>query len=215
MRGAYFLLSGVVGIMVLIAGGILIFQSRKALPQFSMDGKTLLQKKIVMVIAFKDFRDEEYFVPKEILEKAGVKVKTASNKMGKALGADGGEVEIDYLIENLDPSDFDAVVFVGGPGTLSNLDNQNSYNLAKETVAKNKVLAAICVSPVILAKAGVLKGKKATVWSGPLDKEPIKILEDNGAIYTPEIVVIDGSIMTGNGPAAAGKFGAALVEILK
>lgn len=180
-----------------------------------MDEKSLLGKKIVMVLAFRDFRDEEYFVPKEILSEAGAEVKTASNEMGKALGADGGEVEIDYLVENVDVTNFDAVVFVGGPGCLENLDNQNSYNLAKEAILKNKVLAAICVSPAILAKAGVLKGKKATVWSSPFDKGSIKILEDNGAIYEPENVVVDGKIATANGPAAARKFASALIEMLK
>jgi len=177
--------------------------------------QSLSDKKIVMVVAFKNFRDEEYFVPKEILEGAGAEIKTASNKEGMAIGADGGQVSIDYLISNVDMNNFDAMVFIGGPGCLENLDNENSYNLAKETAAKNKLLAAICVSPAILAKAGVLKGKRATVWSGPMDKLAIKILEENGAIYTPESVVVDGKIITANGPDAAKKFAEALIKIFK
>ena len=54
-----------------------------------MAEKNLKEKSIVMIIAFRDFRDAEYFVPKEILEEAGVEVKTASNKLGVAVGADG------------------------------------------------------------------------------------------------------------------------------
>ena len=164
------------------------------------------------MVAFKNFRDEEYFVPKEILEGSGAEIKTASNKEGMARGADGGEAIIDYKLEDIDLNNFDAVVFIGGPGCLENLDNENSYNLVKETVAKNKLLASICVSPVILAKAGVLKGKRATVWSGPMDKSAIKILEENGAIYTPESVVVDGKIVTAEGPAVAGKFAEALIK---
>jgi len=179
-----------------------------------MPEKTIENKKIVMVIAFKDFRDEEYFVPKEILEGAGAEVKTASNKMGRALGADGGEVEIDLLVKDLNPAEFDVVVFIGGPGCLGNLDNENSYQVAKETVSQNKILASICISPIILAKAGVLKGKKATVWSSPMDRSPVKILEENGAIYQDELVVVDGKIITGNGPGAAKEFGEAIVEVL-
>ena len=179
-----------------------------------MPEKTIENKKIVMVIAFKDFRDEEYFVPKEILEGAGAEVKTASNQMGRALGADGGEVEIDLLVKDLNPADFDVVVFIGGPGCLGNLDNENSYQVAKETVSQNKILASICISPIILAKAGVLKGKKATVWSSPMDRSPVKILEENGAIYQDELVVVDGKIITGNDPGAAKEFGEAIVEVL-
>jgi len=86
--------------------------------------------------------------------------------------------------------------------------------VARETISQNKVLASICISPVILAKAGVLKGKKATVWSSPMDRGPVKILQNNGAIYEDKPVVVDGKIITGNGPGAAEEFGQAIIEVL-
>ncbi len=250
----------VVAIFVIIIGGVLITRAKrrvemKANPKGetsstyrgldlagkpeklpavkTMSEKILEGKKIAMVIAFRDFRNEEYFVPKEILEKAGAEIKTASNKKGKAIGADGGEVDVDLLVSEVNPaefadlqsksshdsiqsiSSFDAVVFVGGPGCLENLDNENSYNLVKETVAKNRLLASICVSPVILAKAGVLKNKSATVWSNALDKSAIEILEQNGANYQAQDVVVDGKIITANGPDAARKFADTLIGVLK
>ena len=180
-----------------------------------MPNQNILDKKAVMVIAFRNFRDTEYFVPKEILEKTGVKVKTASNKIGTAIGADGGDVEVDFSVSEINPASFDAIVFVGGPGCLTALDNEDSYQLARETIFQNKVLASICISPVILAKAGVLSGKQATVWSSPFDKQPIKILEANGAKYLREKVVIDGKIITANGPAAAKEFGEAILRVLE
>ena len=177
--------------------------------------KNLKEKSIVMIIAFRDFRDAEYFVPKEILEEAGAEVKTVSNQKGIAIGADGGEVEVDLLINELNPAEFDGVVFIGGPGAIQYLDNENSYKVAQETVSQNKILASICVSPVILAKAGVLSGKRATVWSSPLDKSPVRILEKNEAIYQEKSVVVDGKIVTANGPAAAEEFAKAIITALK
>ncbi len=191
-----------------------------------------VNKKIVMVIAFRDFRDAEYFVPKEILEGAGAEIKTASNsepasrrtkgekrffsstKKGTAIGADGGDTEVDFLVSEINLTEFDAVIFVGGPGCLKYLDNENSYKVAKEAVSQDKILASICISPVILAKAGILKGKKATVWSSPMDKSPVKILEENGTIYQNKPVVVDGKIITANGPAAVREFGQTIVEVL-
>ncbi|MDP2864459.1 MAG: DJ-1/PfpI family protein [bacterium] len=190
------------------------------------------KKKIAMIIAFRDFRDEEYFVPKDILEGAGVEIKTVSTQEGTAIGADGGEVEIDLLISeiNIDEfadlqgksshdsiqsiSSFDAVVFIGGPGALKYLDNEDSYRVAKETVLQDKPIAAICISPVILAKAGVLEGKQATVWSSPMDREPVRTLKDYGAVYQDLPVVIDGKVITGNGPASAKRFAEAIVMLL-
>ncbi len=172
-------------------------------------------KKVVIVVAFRDFRDEEYFIPKEILEIAGIEVKTASNKKGIAIGAEGGEAKVDFLVKDLNLADFSAVVFVGGPGCLESLDNEDSYKVAKETISQGKVLAAICISPVILAKAGVLKGKKATVWDSPMGRGPVvKILEENGAIFEDKAVVADKKIITGNGPAAAEEFSEAIIEVL-
>jgi len=205
-------------IAILIIGGILIYQNLakkgEISPEKIMPGKNLAGKKIVIILAFRDFRDEEYFVPKEILQGAGAEVKTASNQMGTAIGADGADVEVNLLISEINIIDFDAVIFIGGPGCLENLDNEESYQVAKETVSQNKVLASICISPVILAKAGVLEGKKAAVWSSPLDRGPVKILENNGAIYQDKPVVVDGKIITGNGPAAAREFGGKIIELL-
>lgn len=210
----------IVIIVILIISGVLVYQNLKreeVIPpkkEITMPEKTLENRKVVMILAFRDFRDEEYFIPREILLAGGAEVKTASNQKGTAIGAGGGEAEVDILISEINPEDFDAVVFVGGPGCLKNLDNDSSYKVIKNTVSQDKVLGAICISPVILAKAGVLEGRSATVWSSPLDKSPIKILEENGANYINENVVIDGKIITANGPSAAKEFGEKLVELL-
>jgi len=172
-------------------------------------------KKVIFIIAFRDFKDEEYFQTREILEKNNIEVKTASTERGLAIGAEGGEAEIDFLVSEINPSDYDAVIFIGGPGALKYLDNDVSYKIAQKTITTGKILAAICVSPVILAKAGVLKDKKATVWSSPLDRNPVKILKQNGATYENKPVVLDGKILTANGPSAVAEFGEKLVEMLK
>ena len=116
-------------IVILIVGGLFIFknltkvsQKEEVIPKEKITmPETLKGKKVAMIIAFKDFRDEEYFVPKEILEKAGAEIKTVSNKMGTAIGADGGDVKVDLLVSEIDPAEFVAVVFIGGSGCLENL----------------------------------------------------------------------------------------------
>lgn len=171
-------------------------------------------KKVVMVIAFKDFKDEEYFVTRQVLEKGGLEITTVSNKKGTAQGVSGGQAPIDLSLDELKIEDYDGLVFIGGPGCLKNLDQSVSYQIAQEAVKQDKVLGAICISPVILAKAGLLRDKKATVWSTPLDKSPVEILQENGADYQEQPVVIDGKIVTGNGPAAAKEFGQAVVQLM-
>ncbi|HHD92341.1 MAG TPA: DJ-1 family protein, partial [Candidatus Portnoybacteria bacterium] len=112
-------------------------------------------------------------------------------------------------------NDYQAVVFSGGPKALDYLDNQKVYQIVQQTVQEKKVLGAICISPVILAKAGVLKGKQATVWSLVLNRQPVKILKENGAQYINQSVVKDGLIITANGPSAATEFGKEVVRVIK
>lgn len=173
-----------------------------------------LNKKIAVIIASKDFKDEEYFTPQRIFDNAGAEIKVVSDELGTAQGVDGGEEKVDIKLSDLNVSDFDAVVFVGGPGALDHLDNESSYKIIKETVKQNKILAAICISPTILAKAGVLSGKKATVWTSAMDKSAKKTLEEHSAVFQDESVVQDGNVITANGPSAAEEFGRKIVEVL-
>jgi protease I len=176
--------------------------------------KPLEGKSIAMVVAFRDFRDIEYFVPRDVLMEAGAKILTISSQKGTALGADGGEVEVDLTPSEFRAEDFAAVVFIGGPGMGKNLDNKEFQEIARQTGKAGRVLAAICIAPALLAKAGQLSGRKATVWSSPLEKSAIRILEEEGASYQDEDVVVDGRIVTANGPVAAKEFAQALIDVL-
>ncbi len=215
----------IVGIVFLSAGLLLklVFQKPSSLiiPTTSTLSSnnnlisTNMNKKILMVIAFKDFRDEEYFVPKEILEKNGFIVETISSQAGLAIGAEGGEVEISKTAKEIEAKDYEGVIFIGGPGMAKELDNSDFQKLAQDFYQENKLVSAICIAPALLAKAKILEGKQATVWSSALDKSAIKILEENGAIYKDNSVVIDGNIITANGPSAAEEFGQAIVRLFE
>ena len=173
------------------------------------------EKKIVMIIARRDFRDEEYFIPKNVFETEGLEVRTAGMAVGQAVGSYGGVGEIDLLLEDVNVSDFDVILFVGGSGALEFLENRECHRIAKEAVEQKKLLTAICIAPSILATAGVLKNKKATVWSSNMDKFGIKILKENGAKYLAKPVVIDGKVITANSPESARKFAETIIRSLE
>ncbi|MDD3487854.1 MAG: DJ-1/PfpI family protein [Candidatus Pacebacteria bacterium] len=173
------------------------------------------KKKILMVVSFDDFRDEEYFIPKEIFEQAGFEVETTSLQKGIAKGILGGEAVIDLIVEDVQVIKYEAVVFCGGSGMAEKLDNEVFQNLAKDFNKENKLITAICVAPALLAKAGILKDKEATVWSSALNKDYIEILKEKGTTYKDESVVISGQVVTANGPEAAKKFGETIIRLLK
>jgi len=171
-----------------------------------------MAKKILLFIAQHNFRDEEYFHPKEVFVREGAEVKTMSFQPGKCFGSEGGQAEADYGLEDkMEERLFDALVFVGGSGMADYLNDPRLTGLARDFyyAGHNKVLAAICISPAILANAGLLNGKKATSWSGVRE-----ILEKKGAFFQEKDVVVDGNIITANGPLAASHFGEEIIRRL-
>jgi len=164
--------------------------------------------RIAMLIPANAFRDEEFDLPFKYLSQHAT-VIVASTKLGVITGMMGYKATADTLIKDINVDTLDALVLVGGVGARQYWWDPTAHNLVRETVAKKKVLAAICLSPVTLAYAGVLKGKRATVWASERDR-----LSEKGAKYTGEDVTIDGLIITANGPKAAQQFAEAILKLV-
>ncbi len=169
----------------------------------------MAKKKVLMVIAPDQFRDEEYREPRRIFEQKGCEVTVASTVTRPVTGMLGMVVTPDVTIDKVRAADFDAVVFVGGAGARELFSDKRAHLLATEAAASGRPLGAICVSPTILANAGVLKGRRATVWP-----DQAKALTAGGARYTAEAVTSDGSIITADGPPSAARFGETVAKAL-
>lgn len=166
--------------------------------------------KIAMFIAFQGFRDEEYVEPKKALEAAGHEVTTVSTARGEARGKFRVTAQVDKIVDEIDPAAYDALALVGGPGALEHLDNPKVHALFKKAAELGKLLGAICISPVVLAHAGLLKGRTVTGFPDGADE-----IRKAGANYTGSELEIDGRLITASGPVPAKKYGQALAEALK
>ncbi len=162
--------------------------------------------KVAYLVAFKDFRDEEYFIPKEILENEEVKVDTFSSEKGMALGSLGGEVEVSSISE-INLSDYNAIIIAGGEGAIKDLDTGKVHEIVRAADKKKMIIGAICISPLILLHSGILKGIKATIWSSSFESEGVKEMIERGVNYDKSSVVVDKNIITASGPKASEKFG--------
>jgi len=165
--------------------------------------------KILSVIAPQGYQGIEYGHSKEALEAAGHTVVTASTHK-KACDKDGCNLQVDLLLKNVKVNDFDAILFVGGPGVYDYFDDALVLGLAKKFSKAGKIVSAICAAPSILANAGLLKGAKATCFPSQASN-----LKAKGAHYTGHAVEQDGRIITADGPNAAKAFGEKIAEVLK
>ncbi len=171
---------------------------------------TLANKKILMVIASQNFRDEEFSVPKKLFEGQGAQVTVASSKLSVSKGMLGMKVKPDILLDDVLPEDYHAVVFVGGSGASEYWDDPIAHHIAQTAFDEGRIVAAICIAPVTLGNTGLLKDKKATVFSSEVSQ-----LKDMGAKYTGKDVERDGQIITANAPPAAARFGQVIIKALQ
>lgn len=170
-------------------------------------------RKVLLVIAPSDFRDEELFRSREAIESAGFKTSLASTSVSEAVGMLGGRAKPDLLVSQVNLSQYDAVVFIGGQGVETNnlSGNPAVVKLAKDASSSGKVVAAICIAPRILAAADVVRGKNVTSFP---DNETISSLKRAGAVYTGKAVEMDGKLITADGPSSARAFGEGVVKVL-
>jgi protease I len=166
-------------------------------------------KRAALIVASQNFRDEELFETKRALDAAAVQTVTASTRIGIIRGALGGIAEANILVGQLRAVDYDAIIFIGGPGAIEYVVNPAALNLAREAVRQRKILAAISTAPTILANAGVLTGVRATSFLSERN-----VLIQAGAIYTGIPVEQDRLIITGSSPAASIQFGRAIADAL-
>jgi protease I len=166
--------------------------------------------KVLMIIAPARFRDEELFITQQELENAGHETIIASTITGNCPGSRGGFATATQTLAEVQTQDYDAVVFVGGGGAKTYYTNHQALSIAKEMHSQGKIVAAICLAPVILANAGLLQGKSATVAG-----TEAKTIESKGATYTGPGVTVDGNIVTGNAPKSSRRFGQEIAALLK
>ncbi len=160
-----------------------------------------LVESILIVIAPRDFRDEEFKEPYELLTQSGAKVSIASTDTLPSKGMLGMVVKPDMILEQVAVDSFDVLIIVGGKGCEVLWDNPVLNSIVKEFNEANKIIAAICIAPVVLARAGILNDIEVTAF--PSVKEDIARC---GGCFVETKIAVCNNIITGSGPKAAKAF---------
>ena len=162
-----------------------------------------------MVIAHQNFRDEEYFKPRQVFDRNGFNVTVCSSKPGTAVGKLGAKVEPDTTIDSVKAEDYDGLVFIGGGGSSEYFNSAVAHSLAKEMAAAGKPVGAICVAPMTLANAGLLNGRSFTAFPSVVEQ-----IKAKGGIFADVGTVQDGLIITADEPGSAEQFGRDFARML-
>jgi len=174
-------------------------------------------RRVLLVVPVTQFRDEEVFPLKRALEAAGAAVTVGASSVRTCRGMGGGTVEAAVAIPEVPvgegaDSGYDAVVLAGGASVPELLWKDKALvALVSGMAGAGKLVAAISLSTVVLARAGLLGGKRATVYHLP---EALDELRSAGATLASEPVVVEGNLITAEGPGSVGAFAEAIVLAL-
>lgn len=154
------------------------------------------------------FEDIEALETLDILRRAGIDTKTVGISASSVKSSHNVTVIADLTFSETDFSDMTMLILPGGPGHTAFSESENVLNLINLAFGKGIPIAAICASPSVIGKMGLLKGKRFTCFPG--FENMVK-----GGIYSPEKVVCDGQFITARGAGAASDFGFEIVKFFK
>ncbi|MGX4667662.1 type 1 glutamine amidotransferase domain-containing protein [Cerasibacillus sp. JNUCC 74] len=169
-------------------------------------------KKIATVITDM-FEDVEYTDPAKAFKDAGHEVVTIEKEKRKQVTGKNKQatVTIDYGIDDVNPSDFDALFIPGGfsPDILRADDRFVTF--AKHFMDEKKPVFAICHGPQLLITAKTLEGRKATGYKS------IQVdMEYAGAqVVDKEVVVCQDQLVTSRQPDDIPAFNREALNVLK
>lgn len=167
----------------------------------------ITMKKIIIPLA-QGLEEIEAVTSIDVLRRADIEVTTVSLGDLKVKGAHDIVILADKSIDKIDVDEFDGILLPGGmPGSTNLRDDERVINMVKSFDKKGKLVSAICAAPIVLEKAGVLKGRKATGYPGFDEEMP-------SCNYMDDRVVVDDNIITGKGPGAALEFAFEVVNYL-
>lgn len=162
----------------------------------------------ILIMLAPGFEEAEAVIAADVLKRMGFEVTLAGVDSIEVTGAHHITVRADALLGDLNPADYRAAVLPGGlPGATNLRDSALVRRTVLAVYENGGIAAAICAAPLALAAFGLLDGKTVTGYPG-MEKE------FGRARYTGRFTETDGRIVTGKGPAAAFRFGAAVGEAL-
>ncbi|HWQ20564.1 MAG TPA: DJ-1 family glyoxalase III [Methanotrichaceae archaeon] len=162
----------------------------------------------ILVPLAEGFEEIESITVIDILRRADLEVITASLVSGPVEGSHKIKVVPDASLDDIKVDDIDAIILPGGyPGFVNLESDQRVIKAIRDMHQAGKCVAAICLAPAVLMKAGVLEGRKATI--SPYGKN--HLTKD---IYADDRVVVDGNLITSKSPGTAMEFSLKLVETL-
>jgi protease I len=162
---------------------------------------------VIIFLAKENFNEVEFQTVNTVLKNAGIKIYVASDSFAFCRGNNSLKIKNDVNLFNINAKNFKAFILIGGDGINEYLENKFLHSVIHKFNSEEKIISAICYAPIIIAKAGLLRGKKATCYI-EVKNELIKL----GVDYIGNPIICDENIITANGPEASSRFAETIIK---
>jgi len=165
--------------------------------------------KTALVVLAHGFEEVEALCVIDVLRRADVSVTVAGLDYPVVTSARSVQIIADATLASVKTQLFDVVILPGGePGTTNLEASRVLADVLNAHYSQKRLLAAICAAPRLFDALGFLQGKCATAYPGVSEKMTHCIFRGNAT------VVVDGGIITANGPSASFHFAFAILKSL-
>ncbi len=189
---------------MLVFGACQVAEIRRLVCRFAWKGFGM--KRVIVALA-NGAEDMEAVIIADVLRRAGWFVPLVGVGPGMITCSRGVRIEPDEIWDEIDVCNYDIIVLPGGMSGMETLKrDRRVLDLLREFDADGKIIAAICAAPLVLQEAGILTGRRVTCHPGVADGLTATARDSKR-------VVVDGNIVTSQGPGTAVEFALKLIEV--
>lgn len=121
------------------------------------------KKKIAILVASRDFYEDEYFIPRKLFVENKFDIDVISDDF-PAIGSNGTIINVDKQFPVVSSKDYNALFVCGGKGMIKVSKNKEAQEILKSFIDEKKPVALICHAPLLAAEAKVIKDVEITGW---------------------------------------------------
>lgn len=168
-----------------------------------------LKNKNIAIFIEDFYEDMEFWYPYFRMKEEEAEVVVIGPEIKSYKGKKGMPATTDRTIQEVDPTDFDALIIPGGysPDRMRRVPEMVEF--VQKMNEQNNVIAAICHAPWMLASANIIEGKKMTSFFSIKDD-----MVNAGANWIDEEVIKDGNIISSRNPGDLPAFCKAIINSL-
>ena len=167
--------------------------------------------KRVIALVGEGVLEVELLEPKAALERAGATVDLVGPEPAEVMGKRGAKIIVEKGIDQVNVDDYGMLFLPGGSSPTHLREDARFVEFVRKFSETGRPIVTICHGAQLLTRAGVLKGRVLTSYSGDNIPEEVR---DAGGTWVDAEAVVEGNLVSSRVPKDIPVFSQAVVDML-